>query len=88
MEAQGRRFSGGFPGYDGPALPRAMRSSRVLILLMSFLTSSFLSACFVLPVSYTVAYNALSFCGHSLIESICSCSSYSYISFVSNYCSG
>ncbi len=51
MEAQGRRFSGGFPGYDGPAPPRAMRSSRVLILLMSFLTSSFLSACFVLPVS-------------------------------------
>ncbi|CAM6041415.1 unnamed protein product [Sphagnum compactum] len=28
MEAQGRRFSGGFPGYDGPAPPRAMRSSR------------------------------------------------------------
>ncbi|CAK9272417.1 unnamed protein product, partial [Sphagnum jensenii] len=28
MEARGRRFSGGFPGYDGPALPRAMRSSR------------------------------------------------------------
>ncbi len=51
MEAQGRRFSGGFPGYDGPAPPRAMRSSRVLILLMSFLTSSFLSAYFVLPVS-------------------------------------
>ncbi len=51
MEAQGRRFSGGFPGYDGPAPPRAMRSSRVSILLMSFLTSSFLSACFILPVS-------------------------------------
>jgi hypothetical protein len=31
MEARGRRFSGGFPGYEGPALPRAMRSSRVLI---------------------------------------------------------
>jgi hypothetical protein len=28
-----------------------MRSSRVSILLMSFLTSSFLSACFILPVS-------------------------------------
>lgn len=29
MEARTRRVSGGFPGYDGPALPRAMRSHRV-----------------------------------------------------------
>lgn len=28
MEARTRRVSGGFPGYDGPALPRAMRSHR------------------------------------------------------------
>lgn len=31
MEARSRRVGGGFPGYDGPALPRAMRSSRVQI---------------------------------------------------------
>ncbi|KAG0605748.1 hypothetical protein M758_9G084800 [Ceratodon purpureus] len=28
MEARIRRVGGGFPGYDGPALPRAMRSQR------------------------------------------------------------
>ncbi|BBM97620.1 protein Mp1R-MYB12 [Marchantia polymorpha subsp. ruderalis] len=28
MEARSRRVGGGFPGYNGPALPRAMRSSR------------------------------------------------------------
>jgi hypothetical protein len=29
METRGQRVGGGFPGYNGPALPRAMRSSRV-----------------------------------------------------------
>lgn len=29
MEARGRRLGSIFPGYDGPALPRAIRSSRV-----------------------------------------------------------
>ena len=31
MEARGRRLGSIFPGYDGPALPRAIRSSRVQI---------------------------------------------------------